>query len=255
MAVEDIKPYGDGAQHKAEQVEKMFDSIAPSYDLMNTLMTFGLDRRWRDKALERLRGMMDADGGQRHILDVACGTGDVTFRICAMLAPCRVEGIDLSEGMLREARRKLSTPQYARYAGRVDFRAADCLALPFADNTFDAVTVAYGVRNFEHLDRGYAEMLRVLRPGGILCVLELCEPPNPLMRLGYRLYTRLAIPLAGRLLSGDTKAYPYLLQSIAACPSRAAMTALMDAAGYSDTAFRTLFPSTVAVYTARKPRL
>lgn len=254
MAVEEIKPYDNEGTHKAEQVEKMFDSIAPSYDLMNTLMTFGMDSIWRDKAIKRLQSLLPSEDTEPHILDVACGTGDVTFRLGELLAPCHIEGVDLSEGMLRIARRKLATPRYSHQADRILFRAADCLALPYPENRFDAVTVAYGVRNFEHLDKGYAEMLRVLKPGGVICVIELCEPANPIMRIGYKFYTRLAIPTAGRIFSSDTKAYPYLLQSIAACPQRGSMTRLMKQAGFSDAQCKVLFPSTVAIYTARKPK-
>ncbi len=254
MAVEEIKPY-DKDTGKAQQVEEMFDTIAPSYDFLNHAMTFGLDRLWRNKAIRILRKTMNGsrDLDAPRLLDVACGTGDVTLSLREKFPRSDVDGVDLSAGMLRQAENKLLTPRYARYAGSVSFREADCLALPFADATYDAVTVAYGVRNFENLQKGYREMLRVLRPGGTLCVIELCEPASWPVRILYRLYSRCLIPLMGRMISGDPKAYSYLLDSIRRCPQRKEMTALMEKAGFTDTKYHTLFPGTVAVYTGRHP--
>lgn len=266
--VEEVKPYSRGTR-KAEQVEKMFDTIAPSYDLMNALMTFGLHRVWRDKALRRLRRLTgtyapfchDVEEGDRRvyytvrqsILDVACGTGDVTFRLASMYPEAQILGIDLSEGMLARARKKRDSPKHRHHADLIEFAAADCLNLPYEGERFDAVTVAYGVRNFERLDAGFREMSRVLRPGGTICVIELCEPTNPLMRAAYKAYTRCVIPLVGRVISGDSKAYSYLPQSIGACPQRDGMTRLMQDAGFTGTAYSVLFPFTVAIYTGRRP--
>lgn len=251
MAVEEIKPYGTQGD-KTEQVEQMFDSIAPSYDFMNHAMTFGLDRRWRDKALDMLKRSRAAESATPAILDVACGTGDVSFRLRELFSDSNVTGIDLSAGMLAQAKRKLSSPRFARFADSMQFMEADCLNLPFDDNSFDIITVAYGVRNFEHLDKGYAEMLRVLRPEGRICVLELCEPANKLVRLCYRLYSQCAIPVAGRIVSGDRNAYSYLLKSIKECPQRQAMVSMMESAGFREASFKSLFPNTVAVYLASK---
>lgn len=265
--VEEVKPYSRG-EHKAEQVEKMFDAIAPSYDLMNGLMTFGLHRVWRNKALRRLRrltgtaacfgrgaekeGRPTSRGARQRILDVACGTGDVTFRLASMYPEAQILGIDLSDGMLARAHKRLDSHKHRHQSDRIVFAAADCLNLPYEDESFDAVTVAYGVRNFERLDVGFREMLRVLRPGGSICVIELCEPTNPLMRAVYKAYTRCVFPLVGRIVSGDSRAYSYLLQSIGACPQRGGMTRLMREAGFADTAYTVLFPHTVAIYTGRR---
>lgn len=243
--VEHLNPYSGG--DKAPQVEAMFDNIASTYDRMNSLMTMGMHVRWRERALRWLRHSV-GDTGER-LLDVATGTGDVAIDLRRLFPRAAVTGIDLSEGMMQVARRKV---HIAGLQG-IDFQQADCLDLHFADNTFEAVTVAYGVRNFADLERGYREMLRVLRPGGHLCVIELCEPRNPLMRLGYHLYTRTLVPVAGRLLSGDSSAYSYLPRSVSACPQRADMTALMRRTGFSDTAYRVLPPYVIAIYTARKP--
>lgn len=252
MAVEQIKPY-DQKTGKAQQVEQMFDTIAPSYDFMNDAMTFGLDRVWRTKAIDILRREMSTAVAGPRILDVACGTGDVTFHLRRRLDPCRVDGVDLSAGMLRQAEAKLASGRFGNYGDTVTFTEADCLALPFEDATYDAVTVAYGVRNFENLLKGYREMLRVMRPGGVLCVLELCEPANPVVRAFYKLYSRCLIPITGRLVSGDRKAYSYLLDSIHRCPSRKGMIELMHEAGFTQGKYHTLAPGTVAVYTARRP--
>ena len=219
---ETIKPY-DNSRPKTEQVEEMFDSIAPAYDFMNRAMTFGIDKLWRRRAVKLV-----AATSPRRILDVATGTGDLAIRLARAIPSSHITGIDLSEEMLRIGRRK--TDQ-AGLTPRIELTKADCLALPFPDASFDAVTVAYGVRNFEHLDQGYAEMARVLRPRGILCVIELAVPTNPVVRPLYNLYTRRIIPTLGRLVSSDTRAYTYLPESIAAMPQGERMLDMMRHAG------------------------
>lgn len=242
--VEELNPYSAG--EKREQVEAMFDHIASAYDRMNSLMTFGMHTRWRTLALESLRDSVgDTDAP---LLDVATGTGDVAIHLRRLFPRAPVIGIDLSEGMMAVARRKV---QAAQLKG-INFRQADCLSLPFGSDTFGAITAAYGVRNFADLLAGYREMYRVLRPGGRLCVIELCEPRTTLLRLGYRLYARTLIPALGRLLSGDSAAYSYLPRSVAACPQRMEMTKLMARAGFRNTGYRVLAPGAVAIYTARK---
>jgi len=252
MTPENIKPYDNGADNKGEQVELMFDSIAPAYDFMNTAMTFGLHRHWRNKALKALTKQLEAAGIARpDILDLACGTGDVTLHLAAMLPQATITGADLSRGMLNVAEKKSDKlPSEGR--ARISFRQADALALPFNPGSFDAVTIAYGVRNFENLRAGYAEVLRVLRPGGKLCVIELCEPHNPIMRLGYKFYARTLIPLVGRMVSRDRRAYTYLPESIAACPQRQSMASLMEQAGFTQCQWHTLFPGVCGIYTAHK---
>ena len=241
---ESVKPY-DGSRPKGEQVEQMFDSIAPAYDLMNRAMTLGLDKLWRAKAVRMIRRHNPAD-----ILDIATGTGDLAIRMARSLPGARITGVDLSAEMLEIGRRKVAR---AGLEGRVDLRSGDCLELPFADSTFDCITVAYGVRNFADLLRGYREMHRVLRPGGLLCVIELSTPVSPLTRPFYNLYTRRVIPLVGRLVSGDSRAYTYLPQSIAAAPQRRQMCSLMAEAGFADAAFRPLTLGVCTIYTATRP--
>ena len=246
---ESVKPYND-EEAKGKQVGEMFDAIAPSYDFMNTMMTGGLHIRWRNKALKMAAGRLP-EGNPRKVLDVACGTGDVSFRLHELFPDAEVTGLDLSPGMLAIARRKLAAmPAEARE--KISFMEGDSLRMPFADDTFDMVTVAYGVRNFERLEDGYREMRRVLKPGGVLCVIELSEPANPLIKAGYRLYSRHVIPLAGRMVSHDTRAYSYLPESIAACPQRGDMTAMMERAGFRDASYRSLTMGVITIYIATK---
>ena len=224
----------------------MFDIIAPGYDKMNMLMTLGLCRFWRESALRSIRDRLKG----ADVLDVATGTGDLAFRLAEKYGAASVTGIDLSEGMLAEAQGRLRRTE--GLSDKIRFIQADCLDLPFPDNSFDAVTVAYGVRNFENLAKGYSEMLRVLKPGGTLLVIELAKPRNLLMRLGYNLHTRFLVPAMGKCVTGDPQAYTYLPRSIAA-PDREMMAQLINSAGFREVAWRSLAPGTVVSYRARKP--
>ena len=239
---EKVKPYGQEGK-KVEQVERMFDHIAPAYDRLNHLMSLGIDRSWRRTALKWLRPHRP-----QQMMDVATGTGDFALLACRMLRPQSLVGTDISEGMMQVARRK------AREAGlddRIRFRREDCEALTFADASFDAVTVAFGIRNFEHLDRGLREMCRVLRPGGHLVILELSTPDRFPMKQLYRIYSRL-IPLMGRLVSHDRSAYTYLSQSIRAFPQGEVMSESIRRAGFSDVRFRRLTFGVCTLYMATK---
>lgn len=244
VEAERITPY-DHERPKTEQVEEMFDSIAPAYDFMNRAMTFGIDRLWRAKAVRMLRTCPHSS-----ILDVATGTADLAIRMARELAPCMVTGIDLSEQMVAVGRRKVTQ---AGLDGSISLTTGDCLSLPMADNSFDCVTVAYGVRNFEHLDRGYREMTRVLRPGGTVCVIELSTPTSPLVRPLYRFYTRCIIPTIGRMVSKDRRAYSYLPESIAAVPQGDNMLRLMREAGLTGCICRPLTFGTCTIYIGHKP--
>ena len=240
--VEHINPYHDDSRSKGEQVQQMFDNIAPAYDFMNRAMTFGLDRAWL-KALLREA----AKGEPVDVLDLATGTGDVALALRRRLPGANICGLDLSEGMLEIARRKNE-----RANAGITFIQGDCLATGLPDSSADLITIAYGVRNFQDLQAGYREMARVLRPGGKLCVLELAQPANPVLKAGYRAYTSTLIPLAGRLMSKDSRAYSYLPESVAAVPQRAAMTALMVQAGLAEARFKALIPGVCVLYTATK---
>lgn len=243
--VEQISPYGD-RRGKAEQVREMFDNIAPAYDFMNAAMTLGIDRRWRRMAVKTL-----PKGEDVATLDIATGTGDMAMLTRRITGSRHITGIDLSEGMLRVGREKMARAGISE--DEVTLLQADSLAMPFADNSFDAVTVAYGVRNFADLEAGYREMARVMRPGARLAVLELSTPRGLLTAPLYRLYTRYLIPLAGRIVSRDVRAYSYLPESIAAAPQGEDMLALMRGAGLIDTRARRLTFGACTLYTASKP--
>lgn len=181
-----------------------FDKIARTYDRLNRLMTFGLDRRWRKRAVKAV------EGGKRKeesVLDVACGTGDMCVEL--LKRGCIVTGVDLSEEMLTIAKRKVENAKW---------KVADAEHLPFEDATFDAVTCAFGVRNFMHLEQGLGEMLRVLKPGGRMVILELATPDSKLIRFFYNLYTRHVIPWLGSRIASNREAYTYLPDSIARFP-------------------------------------
>lgn len=266
-SAERVKPYND-EEAKGKQVGEMFDAIAPSYDFMNTMMTGGLHIRWRNKALkmaanrlqeERVKGRETSIRSQGRlgnrppirVLDVACGTGDVSFRLHELFPEAHITGLDLSPGMLAIAKKKLSTMP-ASAQEKISFMEGDSLRMPFEDGTFDMVTVAYGVRNFERLEDGYREMRRVLKPGGVLCVIELSEPANGLIKGLYRLYSRKVIPLIGRLVSKDTRAYSYLPESIAACPQRGEMTAMMERAGLREASYKSLTMGVITIYIGKR---
>lgn len=241
---EKIRPYND-TESKTGQVRQMFDSIAPAYDFMNRCMTLGIDILWRRRAVGMVGAMRP-----RRLLDVATGTADLAIQLARTLKPEHITGIDLSEGMLKVGAEKV---RKAALDGVITLRQADCLQLPFDDASFDAVTVAYGVRNFEHLDQGYREMCRVLAPGGMLCVVELSTPTAPVVKWLYRLYTRRIIPWIGRSKSKDPRAYSYLPESIAAVPQASAMTGIMSRAGFVRCAYRPMTFGTCTIYTGYKP--
>lgn len=244
VKAEHIKPY-DHDRDKSIQVREMFDSIAPAYDWMNRAMTFGLDKLWRRRAVSII-----AADNPASVVDLATGTGDLAIAMARKMPETRITGLDLSDGMVSIGQRKVAD---AGLSGRIELLTGDCLAMPFQDASADAVTVAYGVRNFEHLDRGYAEMFRILKPGGLLCVVELSTPVNPFVKPFYKLYTKIIIPALGRIVSKDRRAYSYLPESIAAVPQGDVMLSLISDAGFTETRFRRLTFGVCTIYTARRP--
>lgn len=243
--VENITPYLDDRRQKTEQVKEMFDSIAQAYDFMNRAMTFGVDKLWRRKAVRMLEKKRP-----RSILDLATGTGDLAIALAKKIPDAKVTGADLSPQMLEVGRRKV---RQAGLAQRIEMLEADGTALPFADNSFESVTIAYGIRNFESMLAGYREMFRVLRPGGTLLVVELATPVSAVPLAFYKVYTRWIIPAVGRLVSKEKRAYSYLPESIAAVPQRHSMLSLMEQAGFCDTIFKSLTFGTCIIYSATKP--
>ena len=240
---EKINPYNDN-ESKTGQVRQMFDSIAPAYDFMNRCMTMGIDKLWRRKAVKIVGKMRP-----QHLLDVATGTGDLAIQLFKKLKPATIVGIDLSEGMLEIGRKKVAD---CGLDGVVRLEQGDCLNLRFDDGEFDAVTVAYGVRNFEHLEQGYAEMYRALAPGGMLCVVELSTPTNPLIKFFYDIYTRHIIPFVGRSKSKDARAYSYLPESIAAVPQGEAMLQIMRRIGFKQCQAIAMTFGTCSIYVGVK---
>lgn len=244
MRPEEINPYDDG-RGKTEQVRDMFDNIAPAYDRLNRLMSFGLDRSWRRKAVRMVAATHPA-----HIVDIATGTGDFAIALAEAIPGTYVTGLDLSEGMVTRGRAKVAA---AGLTDRVNLITGDCLDAPMPEGAADAITVAFGVRNFADLAAGYRAMYRMLRPGGMLCVIELSTPESALVRPFYNLYAGGVIPLMGRMISADSRAYSYLPATIAAVPRGRAMLELMAGAGFTDTAFRPLTLGVCTIYTAIRP--
>ena len=242
-SVEHIKPYSD-TEGKTQQVRAMFNTIAPAYDFMNHAMTLGLDRWWRKVARKLV-----ATSKPQQVLDVATGTGDFAIQLYKHIKPHTLTGIDLTEGMLEVARQKVAR---MGLANDINFEQGDCLDMHYASESFDAVTVAFGVRNFEHIDQGYREMHRVMKPGGMLCVIELSVPRNRVIRFFYNLYALHIIPFIGSLKSGDKSAYRYLPVSIAAVPQGEHMLNLMREAGFHDCKVKRLTLGVCSIYTAIK---
>lgn len=238
---ENIKPYA-GPGNKAAQVERMFDGIARTYDLLNHCLSWGIDRRWRRAAISYLKPFP-----HNHILDVATGTGDFALLAAKMLRPERVLGIDLSEGMMEVARRKVAREQLQ---ATIDFEKQDCLHLQLPDHSFDAVTVAYGIRNFSDLDRGLQEMRRVLRPGGKLVIIELTAPPAFPMKQLFWLYAHCLMPALGYLISRDAKAYTYLPATMEVFPQGEEMSRILARAGFKSVNFRRFTFGLSTLYTA-----
>lgn len=222
---EKITPYGNN-ESKTSQVREMFDSIAPAYDFMNRAMTFGIDKIWRRIAVKKLKAR-----SHKNILDVATGTGDLAILLHNKLQPESITGIDLSAEMLNIAKEKVAK---IGLSDKINFEQGDCLNLKYPDGKFDVVTVAYGVRNFEHLDQGYSEMHRVINSGGTLCVIELSTPTNPLVLWFYKIYTKFLIPTIGKFISKDKRAYSYLPESIAAVPQGNEMLKIMEKARFTN---------------------
>lgn len=240
---EQVKPYHSDGK-KSDQVEQMFNSIAPTYDRLNIALSFGIDRYWRRKAIKELKLAQPLK-----ILDVATGTGDFALLACKMLGNCSLTGIDISEKMMDVAQKKVEKEGLSH---RIAFQKEDCTALSFADHSFDAVTVAFGIRNFEKLDLALTEMLRVLRPGGQLIVLELSNPLRFPMKQLFGFYAHVMLPWVGKLVSKDRKAYSYLPESIEACPQREQMQAVIRKAGFAKVSYESLTMGICTLYKAMK---
>jgi len=220
----EIKPYRDSTAGKKEQIATMFDRIAPKYDFLNHTLSFGIDKLWRRKAIRLISAY-----SPETILDVATGTGD--FAIAALKSGAtKVTGIDISKEMVAVGREKI---RKLGLEGKIELLTGDSEAIQFPDNSFDAATVAFGVRNFENLGRGLDELFRVLKRGGTLCVLEFSKPRRPLVRFVYKFYSRSLMPWIGRIISGDPSAYTYLPESVEGFPDGEKFITFMKESGFN----------------------
>lgn len=247
-AQESITPYGTAAT-KTAQVEQMFDNIAPTYDALNHGMSLGIDRYWRRQTLRALHLSMAHDGPPSHLLDIATGTGDFAIEAARRLQPRTITAIDLSARMIDVARHKVSR---ARLDNVISLQQGDCTDLPMADATFDAVTVAFGVRNFEDLDGALRQINRVLKRGGRLAIVELSRPRHTPMRQLFTLYAHTVLPLCGRLFPRDERAYSYLAGSIEAFPQAETMAAVLAKAGFTAVSYRRMTLGLCTRYIATK---
>lgn len=241
---EKVLPYASEGNNKTEQVEEMFDKIAEQYDTMNGLMSLYQDRYWRRETLRSLK-----DLHPQRLLDIATGTADLAINAYEELEPKEIIGVDLSENMLKMGRKKVEAKNLLNV---ITLKQGDSLNLEFDDASFDAITVAFGVRNFADLQKGLSEMNRVLKEGGRAAILELSEPTNPLIKLGYKIYTRGFIPVMAKLVAKDLRAYEYLPESIAACPQGERMASLLKQCGFSSVKVRTFMFGACSLYVANK---
>lgn len=240
FAHDTVVPYKDSELSKKEQVAGMFDDIAGRYDFLNRFLSAGIDIRWRKKAIAYLK-----DIEPKQILDVATGTGDVAIMAFGLLKPEKITGIDISEGMLEIGRKKI---EKAGLANRIELLKGDSEAISFNENTFDAVTVAFGVRNFQHLEKGLSEVLRVLKPGGKFVVLEFSKPSLPFVRTFYNLYMKIVTPNMGKLFSKNRSAYKYLDESIKKFPEGKNFTKILDNIGFKKTFSKSLSLGICTIY-------
>ena len=240
---EKINPYEDGAE-KAQQVEQMFNNIAPTYDKLNHRLSWNIDKGWRKKAIRSLKPFEP-----KVLLDIATGTGDFAILAAQMLHPDKLIGADISEGMMAIGREKVKTAGLQQI---ISFEKEDCTNLSYPEATFDAVIAAFGIRNFANLDKGLAEMCRVLKPGGHLSIVELTSPVSFPMKQLFHIYSHTVLPIYGRLISKDTSAYSYLTKTIEAFPQGELMVRILKDSGFKQAEFKRLPFGICTMYFATK---
>jgi demethylmenaquinone methyltransferase/2-methoxy-6-polyprenyl-1,4-benzoquinol methylase len=239
----EITPY-QTPDSKKEQVAQMFNNISGTYDFLNHFLSLGIDIIWRRKAIKELKTLKP-----QIILDVATGTGDFAFESISILKPEKIIGVDISAGMLAVAEKKIKERGLSEV---FSVQLGDSEGLNFEEHTFDAITVAFGVRNYQNLEQGLADMLRVLKPNGKIVILEFSKPRIFPIKQLYNFYFKYITPFFGKLFSKDKQAYTYLPESVAAFPDGAAFTALMEKVGYQNTKHRSLTFGISAIYTGTK---
>jgi len=250
MAVEQIKPYGQqGSKH--EQVEAMFDNIAPTYDILNHTLSLGIDRLWRRSAIKRIKklSLLTANRSTLTILDVATGTGDFAILAAQKLNANRVVGIDISDGMMAIGREKV---EKLGLSDTIIFQHEDCEHLSFADGTFDVVMSAFALRNFQNLAACLAEMRRVLKPQGSIVVIDLCAPRRAPMRQVFWFYQHVVMPVVGTLFSHDRQAYSYLPRTMEAVSQGEEMAAKFREAGFAAVEYEYLTFGMCCLYSAKR---
>ena len=240
-----IIPNKGSTKSKKEQVTEMFNQIAGRYDVMNRFLSARTDINWRKKAICKLK-----KDNPKLILDVATGTADMAIMAYKMLKPEKITGIDISDQMLELGKKKV---EKEGFTGKIELQQGDSETINFAENTFDAVMVAFGVRNFENLDKGLAEMFRVLKPGGQLVVLEFSKPRHKAVKSLYNLYMGLVAPQVARWFKQNKKAYQYLNESANAFPDRHYFIDILNQVGYTNTECKPLSLGICCIYTGKKP--
>jgi demethylmenaquinone methyltransferase/2-methoxy-6-polyprenyl-1,4-benzoquinol methylase len=238
-----VVPYKEEKISKKEQVARMFDNISGRYDFLNHFLSLGIDKGWRKKAIRILK-----PHAPKTILDVATGTGDFALQALE-LNPDKIVGVDISEGMLDVGRKKMATRGLSQ---KIEMKSGDSENLPFSDNIFDAVTVGFGVRNFENLEKGLSEIFRVMKPGGTLVILEFSRPKRFPFKQIYNFYFKTILPKIGRLVSRDKAAYTYLPESVEAFPDGDNFMNILVNTGFKNTACKPLTFGISSIYTAQK---
>lgn len=240
-----IIPFKDSEKTKKEQVADMFNRISGKYDKLNRFLSVRTDIGWRKKAIRRFKKDKPA-----HILDVATGTGDMALLAWKLLQPNQITGIDISEGMLELGRKKI---EKEHLGAKIQLQLGDSETIKFADNSFDGVMVAFGVRNFENLENGLAEMLRVVKPGGQVVILEFSKPKRRVIKGLYNLYMKLVAPQVARMFKQNKEAYQYLSESANAFPDRQLFTDILKKVGYTNAVYSSLSLGICCIYSGRKP--
>lgn len=240
---EKITPYKDSSLGKKEQVAQMFDNISGNYDNLNRVISFGIDIKWRKKVLKIV-----SDKKPKIILDIATGTGDLAILMTQTNAE-KIIGLDISAGMLEVGKKKIEDRKLSNV---IDLVLGDSEKIPFEDNYFDAITVGFGVRNFENLEKGFAEILRVLKPNGVFVILETSVPDKTPYKQGYKFYSNNILPIIGKLFSKDNSAYGYLSESAAAFPYGEALNNILRKIGFIDVVAMPQTFGVATIYSASK---
>jgi demethylmenaquinone methyltransferase/2-methoxy-6-polyprenyl-1,4-benzoquinol methylase len=238
-----IVPYKEEHSAKKDQVARMFNNISHRYDFLNHFLSLGIDKGWRRKAIRLLEALRP-----QQMLDVATGTGDFALE-ALRLNPQKITGVDISEGMLEVGRKKIHK---RKLGDKIELLTGDSENLPFGENKFDAVTVAFGVRNFENLEKGLQEIYRVLKPGGMLVVLEFSKPARFPFKQLYNVYFKAVLPKIGSIISKDRSAYTYLPESVAAFPDGKKFEDILTRVGFKNTTCKSLTFGISSIYTGQK---